>query len=99
MKQYEVKMTNGSVHTIGAASAADAIQTALEKAIGFKVFSCRSAPSSMGGVIHYEIPPHNPLFEAPEKHCKESTRTVGYEPKHADWMEDWLKKKQAKKKA
>ena len=93
MKTYNITMDDGHNQHVKANSAADAIQTALERHLGHRVTKCTGGNAGMG---IYDIPKHDPIAFAPAKREKrvqkpESPENEALRTKHTPWIEDWLK--------
>lgn len=87
---YHITISDGTRCDIKAPSAAEAMQTALEKNLGRTVLSCFAGKTEgqQAGVIRFEIPAHVALTAAPEK--KERKKRVKRTEPAAPWIEDFL---------
>lgn len=83
-------MSNGVRHDVRSTSAAEAMQTALERELGATVVRCFAGKEegAQAGVIEFEIPKHAALSKAPEN--KERKKRVKRTEPAAPWIEDFL---------
>jgi hypothetical protein len=99
MTTYYCLLSDGITFPQKAHSAADAIQTALEKNIGRTIVGCRSGHPYLKfkGVIEYDIPKHVALTESPKKRQRKekiSEEDKAKRDRPADWIEDFQKQKE-----
>src|ERR1700753_3580314 len=60
MQTYRCPLSNGSYHDMTSADAGSAIHRVLEANSGLTVTACFSKGTLDDGVVHYEVPTHQP---------------------------------------
>lgn len=87
---YHLDLSTGKRIHLRSPSAAEAIQSALEKHVGCTVTRCFSGVEigAQAGITEFEIPPHKALTTKPER--KVRRKRVADTSRPAPWIEDFF---------